>query len=75
VARGEAPPTVTIEDALLFIIPLAILQIAITLIALYDLTRPERRVRGDNKLLWGLIIVLGQLLGSLIYFLVGREDA
>jgi hypothetical protein len=66
---------VTIEDALPFIIPLAILQIAITLIALYDLTRPERRVRGDNKLLWGLIIVLGQLLGSLIYFLVGREDA
>jgi hypothetical protein len=66
---------VTIEDALPFIIPLAILQIAITLIALYDLTRPERRVRGDNKLLWGPIIVLGQLLGSLIYFLVGREDA
>jgi hypothetical protein len=66
---------VTVEDALPFIIPLAILQIAIMLIALYDLTRPERRVRGDNKLLWGLIIVLGQLLGSLIYFLVGREDA
>jgi phospholipase D-like protein len=64
----------TIEDALPFIIPLAILQIAIMVVALYDLTRPERRVRGDNKLLWGLVIVLGQLLGPLIYFLVGREE-
>ena len=65
----------TIEEVLPLLIPLAILQIAITIVALYDLTRPERRVRGDNRLLWGLIIVLGQLLGSLLYFLVGREDA
>jgi Phospholipase_D-nuclease N-terminal len=64
----------TIEEALPFIIPLAILQIAIMGVALYDLTRPERRVRGDNKLLWGLIIILGQFLGSLVYFLAGRED-
>lgn len=64
----------TIQDALPFIIPLAIVQVALMLFALYDLTRPERRVRGDNKLLWGLIIVLGQILGSLIYFLVGREE-
>ena len=65
----------TIEDALPFIIPLAIVQVALMLFALYDLTRPERRVRGDNKLLWGLVIVLGQILGSLIYVLVGREEA
>ena len=64
----------TIEEVLPLLIPLVILQIAITIVALYDLTRPERRVRGDNRLLWGLIIVLGQLLGSLLYFLVGRED-
>ena len=64
----------TIEEALPFIIPLVILQIALVVFALYDLTRPERRVRGDNKLLWGLIIVLGEIVGSLIYFLVGRED-
>ena len=64
----------TIQEALPFIIPLAIIQVAVWAFALYDLTRPERRVRGDNKLLWGLIIVLGQILGSLIYFLVGREE-
>jgi hypothetical protein len=64
----------TLEDALPFIVPLVILQVALVIFALYDLTRPERRVRGDNKLLWGLIIVLGEIVGSLIYFLVGRED-
>ena len=64
----------TLEDALPFIVPLVILQVALVIFALYDLTRPERKVRGDNKLLWGLIIVLGEIVGSLIYFLVGRED-
>ena len=63
-----------LEDALPFIVPLVILQVALVIFALYDLTRPDRRVRGDNKLLWGLIIVLGEIVGSLIYFLVGRED-
>jgi len=64
----------TLEDALPFVVPLVILQVALVIFALYDLTRPDRRVRGDNKLLWGLIIVLGEIVGSLIYFLVGRED-
>ena len=64
----------TLEDVLPFIVPLVILQVALVIFALYDLTRPERRVRGDSKLLWGLIIVLGEIVGSLIYFLVGRED-
>ena len=64
----------TLEDVLPFIVPLVILQVALVIFALYDLTRPERKVRGDNKLLWGLMIVLGEIVGSLIYFLVGRED-
>ena len=64
----------TLEDVLPYIVPLVILQVALVIFALYDLTRPERKVRGDNKLLWGLIIVLGEIVGSLIYFLVGRED-
>jgi hypothetical protein len=41
--------------------------------ALRDLVRPERRVRGDSKLLWGIVIVFFQLLGPILYFVVGRE--
>lgn len=64
----------TLEQALPFIIPLAILQLALMGVGLYDLTRPERLVRGGNKLVWGVVIVLGELIGPLIYFFFGRED-
>jgi hypothetical protein len=64
----------TLEDILPFLIPLIVLQLALMATGLYDLTRPERRVKGGNKLVWGAVIVLGQLLGPLVYFLFGRED-
>jgi hypothetical protein len=32
-------------------------------------------VRGGSKLLWGVVIVLFQFLGPLVYFFFGREDA
>jgi hypothetical protein len=44
-------------------------------VGLYDLTRPDRRVRGGNKLVWGLVIAFVQFFGPLVYFLFGREDA
>lgn len=64
----------TLEEILPLIIPLVVLQVALMAIGLWDLTRPDRRVRGDNKLVWGLVIVFGQLLGPLVYFFFGREE-
>jgi hypothetical protein len=64
----------TIEEILPLLIPLIVLQLALIGVGLFDLTRPDRRVKGGNKLVWGLVIVLGQLLGPLVYFLFGRED-
>jgi hypothetical protein len=61
-------------DLLPFLIPLAILQLALMVIGLCDLTRPERRVKGDNKWIWGIVIVVVNLFGPLIYFLFGREE-
>lgn len=57
------------------LVPLIALQLLLMVLALRDLVRPERRVRGGSKLLWGIVIVLGELLGPLVYFLVGREEA
>ena len=65
----------TVQDVLPFLIPLVVLQLALMGVALYDLTRPERRVKGGSKLVWGLIIVLLELFGPLVYFLFGREDS
>ena len=43
--------------------------------ALRDLLKPERHVRGDSKLMWGIIIVFIGLLGPILYLAVGRDEA
>jgi Phospholipase_D-nuclease N-terminal len=59
---------------LLLILPLLVIEIGLIIFALRDLLRPERKVRGGSKLIWGLIIVLISLLGPILYLLVGREE-
>ena len=54
--------------------PLILLQVVLMVLALRDLVRPERMVKGSNKLVWGLIIVLGELFGPILYFLFGRQE-
>ena len=65
----------TLEEALPLLIPLIVLQLVLIGVALFDLTRPERRVRGGSKVLWAVIILLFQLFGPLAYFFFGREDS
>ena len=55
------------------VLPILAIQIALIVVALRDLTRPERRVRGGNKVVWALVIVLFELVGPALYFFVGRE--
>ena len=64
----------TLEEILPFLVPLLALQAILLVAGLYDLSRPERRVKGGNKLVWAAVIVFGQLLGPLIYFLIGRDE-
>ena len=63
-----------ISDLLPLLLPLVLLQVGLLVWALIDLTRPERRVRGDSKAVWALIIVFISFFGPLLYFIVGRED-
>ena len=58
---------------LAIIVPLAVLQFGLLVWALIDLTRAERRVRGDSKVVWALIIIFIGFFGPLLYFVVGRE--
>jgi Phospholipase_D-nuclease N-terminal len=60
-------------DILGLILPLVVLQIGLLIWGLIDLTQAERRVRGDNKLVWALIIIFISFFGPLLYFIVGRE--
>ena len=55
------------------LLPLIILQLVLLVAALYDLTRPHRRVKGDSKVVWALIVIFVSTIGPILYFLVGRE--
>ena len=54
--------------------PIVVIQIGLMLVALLDLERPERTVRGDRKLVWALVIVFVNLIGPIVYFVAGRRE-
>ncbi len=64
-------------DSIIFLllIPVIVIQFGLLIWALYDLTRPARRVKGDSKVVWALIIIFLGIIGPILYFLVGREDS
>jgi ABC-2 type transport system ATP-binding protein len=59
----------------LVVVPFLIIQVGLMLFALYDLFQEDRRVRGDSKVMWALIIFFANVIGPLIYFFVGRDES
>jgi hypothetical protein len=55
------------------LIPLLVLQLILVVAALWDISRPERRVAGGNKVVWVVVILVLATIGPLAYFLVGRD--
>ena len=60
---------------LLLLSPIIVIELGLIVVALHDLLKPERLVRGDSKLMWGIFIVFIGLLGPLLYLTVGRREA
>lgn len=67
----------SIDPGLIFalLLPLILLQLVLMVAALYDLTRPYRRVTGDNKVVWALVIIFVSTIGPILYFLAGRQES
>lgn len=61
-------------DILLLLIPILVIQLGLLVVALRDLLQPDRRVRGDSKLMWGVIIIAISIIGPILYFAIGRQD-
>jgi hypothetical protein len=61
-----------IRQLLPFLIPILLLQLVLIVVALVDLARRER-TRGP-KWLWVLIILFVNLIGPILYFVIGREE-
>ncbi len=63
-----------IQNALPILIPLVIAELALVIFCLVDLAHADRRVRGDSKLVWALVILFIGTLGPLFYLFWGRKD-
>ena len=63
----------SLREALPLILPLAAIQLALMAFALVDLAR-RPRVKALPKPVWALIVILGGLLGPIVYLLAGREE-
>ena len=61
-----------INQYLPLLIPLIAIQLALMVYCLLDLSRRER-VKGP-KWMWVIFIVLGELIGPVVYLIVGREE-
>jgi hypothetical protein len=55
-----------------FLIPIIVLQLVLLAVALLDLVRRER-TRGP-KWAWVLIIVFVNIIGPILYLVMGREE-
>ncbi|HQJ11883.1 MAG TPA: PLD nuclease N-terminal domain-containing protein [Anaerolineae bacterium] len=63
-----------LSEYLLLLIPLVLIQIGLLIFALLDLVkRPEEALNG-SKVMWVLIIALVNVIGPILYFIVGRKD-
>ena len=67
-----ASPGPDLGQLVAILAPLLLIQVVLLVLALRDLLRPERRVRGNSKLIWAIVICFGELLGPLLYFALGR---
>ena len=54
------------------IAPIIVIQLILLVIAVIDLVRIEKT--NGPKWMWAIIILLGNLIGSILYFVIGRRN-
>jgi hypothetical protein len=67
------PVSEEFKAVLPFLVPVFLLEVGLMVFALVDLVR-RKRVRGDNKVLWAILIVLVQIMGPILYLVLGRKE-
>jgi hypothetical protein len=75
VLLNSLPLAIQLSTSLvLILLPLVLIELGLVVFSLVDLFRPERRVVGNSKLVWALIIVLVATIGPIVYLLAGRKQ-
>ncbi|WP_055442118.1 PLD nuclease N-terminal domain-containing protein [Lacinutrix himadriensis] len=57
---------------LILILVVLFLAILPTIIALVDILKSE--FKGNNKIVWILVVLFANFFGAILYFLIGREQ-
>lgn len=65
-------PFDTIMGLLPLLVPILLIQLGLMAYCLVDLARRERTL--GPKWLWALIVIFGELIGPVVYLLVGRKE-
>jgi hypothetical protein len=73
--NGRLVADLKTEQIIALVAPIIVIQLGLMIAALLDLEKDDRRVRGGNKLVWVLVIVFINVIGPIVYFLAGREEA
>ena len=63
----------TVIQMLPYMIPLIILEVVLTVVALIDLAK-RKHVTGGNKIIWVLVTVCIHIIGPVIYLIAGRKE-
>ncbi len=60
---------------ILALAPVILIDLALLIFALVDLIRRDRRtVRGENKIIWALVILFLSTFGPILYLVFGRVE-
>lgn len=60
-------------NEIVLLIPLILIELGLIVIALRDLIK-RKRVKGGNKVLWAILILVFGYIGPIVYFVLGREE-
>ena len=62
------------KEILPFVIPILLIQMGLQIYSIINLVR-RHKVRFNNKLLWGIVIVLFGILGPVVYMVFRGDEA
>ena len=63
----------TIQELVPLLLPIILIDLGFRIYAIIDIIKEERKVRGNNKIIWLIVIALVNF-GWVVYFLLGRDD-
>lgn len=63
----------TIQELVPLLLPIILIDLGFRIYAIIDIIKEERKVRGNNKIIWLIVIALVNF-GWVVYFLIGRDD-